>query len=466
MWTFGFLTSIKQFTSTERCDIISNVKKRLLATIAICLTAASAFPSAMNVYALSSRAADGGYPADFTQTQTFEALSDFAVGGEDGYAFADGNNLYVIDDGVRTSYRMATAVTAVDYADGEFYYSVAGNPSFVYLLPESQQLLPGNVSEHVMQSLEPRFSHGDYSYNLSGGKIIIWDGNESVITLEGPFSNLKLYGDDLYAIKDNKLSKITDKAEELDSKIYDYTDYSPSADVKSAEAKEILKEYSSSPKLVTLTGNSHMTPVDLDDVAGENFVPSGDTRPTVEGENALLLCKTDKVAVISIRGDAYILNPDCVKDYIGTSGITETADGRQASVKVSDGHIYALPYISAATVLEGANLTGGEHITVESKLTSGQFEYGGFYKISTPDGKTGYVPVGYVSEFNFSENPPEKIDDPSPQNEDMIKTVALVLVVVALVLVAVGYLAYVGTSDKKKKNKKRKDEQENEEDKS
>ena len=58
-----------------------------------------------------------------------------------------------------------------------------------------------------------------------------------------------------------------------------------------------------------------------------------------------------------------------------------------------------------------------------------------------------------MSTFTFNEEPPQTTPDPDATFDDVVKPVVLILIVILLIAIAVGYIVYVGTSDKRKSKK-------------
>ncbi len=422
---------------------------------AVCFTAAG---GSLNVFADTNNKTV--YPeSTFIQhaNDQLNAVTDYAAYGEI-YAFADGNRITVIESENRTVYEIGSEVRALD-CDGEvFYYKDGAGKAFS--LPQKTP-----AEDYVFTYSDGYAKTDDGEYKLVEGKIGYCPKNSlqyEELTAEGQFSNLKVYDNVAYALNDNKLYKILKT--ELQHVNPAYTDFSAASKIYIGDTAEKLKTCNTEkPNFVTLKGGAYLTNVDLDDISGDYFKTGntykvGDGDGLAAGKEALLLCRTGEngeVSIVMLGGQCYILNS--VNAVAAENSALITTDEATATVSIAKGYAYSSPYVCNGTKL--FELKSGEAVKVIGKVlkTSAAELVRDFYKIEyineNDEKLTGYVPFGYISQFNYSEDQPSKTEDPDYNTSDAVKTVVLVLVIVALALIAVGYMTFVMTSGKVKKTK-------------
>lgn len=396
---------------------------------------------------------DTHYPESFTRKLEFTALADYAV-GNGAYAFAEGNVVKVVENRTLTQYSFDFNVTALDFADGVFYYRDGNNA--VYSLPDS------TPSSHEFKT-DINIISGNYHYFINDYGVNIVDtnkpANEPGVTL-ADYSNLKQFDDNVYAVCDNALYTLNGV---LTTKItLEYIDYSSAQEIYVGDtAAELRNDRNDIVKIATIRSSTadglpvYMTEIDLSELSEKFSVGAtlcvGDENAPAGGEKALLLCETGNSYIIAIGSTAYII-ANTGADITNSTLSTPSYNSATLSVGGS-AYAYYSPYINTNT--QASLLTTGKNVTVLGMADKTAFPFlaYNFYVISYTEGEqtvTGYVPEGYLSEFTFIEREPQTTKDPDYSEDDLVKTVVLILIVIVLVMIALGYLIFVATSSKRK----------------
>lgn len=438
------------------------MKKQIAITISSVLTAAAL----LCPYGLTAFADETTAETSTVYPETFEAgiITDYAVGGEN-FAFSTDKKIAVFGGELPVYYELGVEISALDYNKDGGYFCYKTTGGIVYDLN-------GNTIQYEIKATKlPVTPDGSgYSYTLQDGNIKIWDGTE--YTIEGDFSNLKVYGNIVYAMNGNTLNKITppQTAEPL---CYEIADFSPSAEIAVGKTVEALDNYNlGKPHFTALENGEYLTEVKLD---GENFDKTkikaedffkvgrtfkvGEENGFTANMSALVLCETGNAHIITL-GDKYYLK------LAKTAVAREFSDPEfvTAQINVPSDYIYSSPNLGDAVKLR--KVSWGESVKISGKLLkSASPELPcDFYKIALTDANgnvlkdengaeiTGYAPCSFVFEKKQTDTD-GKTEDPSPSTDNNVKTVVLVLIVVVLVLIALGYITFVFTSDKKRKKK-------------
>ncbi len=391
------------------------------------------------------------YPedGDFIKPLTFGALSDYAV-NEERYAFAEKNAVTVYDGGNVEKFEFESDIISLDCSDGVFYCS---NGETVYSLPSKEE------SDYEMKNAVTAIDVGDYNYRLTDKTLKIADyAADTVHTPEGEFSNLKLFGEKVYALSDGKVCLFTGETYTVIS--LTYYDYTVTQEIAVGNTASALINYKSL-EFVTVTEGAHMTRIDLTEIDGEYF-QTGETQTAGALVTALLLCRTGNAAVIAIGDDSYLVHESNVK----TASVQCVSPAEFENATITGNNIYSSPYVIVGT--PAMSDATGTIVKVVGKL-----EYEGvlgsvFYEVryTTKNGsiKTGFVADGLLTEYIIEDNKdPSVVPDPDYTEGNNTKTVLLIFAVVILVLAAVAYLAYVGTKSGKKSKKKSKEKDKPEE---
>lgn len=438
------------------------MKKQIAITISSALTAAALLGGG----SISAFADNANAGVSTFYPETFEAgiITDYAVHGEN-FAFATDKKIAVYGGELPVYYEFGVEISALDYyEDGNcFCYKTSGG--IVYDME-------GNTLTREIKPTQLPVTPDDsgYSFTLQDGDIKIWDGTEYII--EGDFSNLKVYGNIVYAMNGNVLNKITppQTAEPIN---YEVADFSPSFKIAIGKTVEALNSYNvEKPHFTTLENGEYLTEVKLDSenfdktqVKAEDFFKVGRTFKVGEEKgftadmSAAVLCETGNAHIIALNGKYYL-------KLAKTAVTREFTDPEfvSAQINVPSDYIYSSPNLCDAAKLR--KVSWGESVKVLGKLlksTSPEIPCD-FYKIALTDAEgnilknesgaevIGYAPCSFVFEKKET-NTDNKNEDPAPSTSNNVKTVVLVLIVVVLVLVALGYITFVFTSDKKRKKK-------------
>jgi hypothetical protein len=381
------------------------------------------------------------YPEDdeFTKTLTFSALSDYAVDGN-RYAFAEGNQIFVCENATLESYTLSDTVLSLDTDGGEFFYSTKSG---------TYKLFDNSVCEHEFQyTTDTTLSGFNYYFDDDGLLTIYNKANKSAQTLEGTFSNLKVYSQTIYAMSDNVLYSFD--GFEKSAVVLQYADYTATVDIFSGTIKDGLKDYKLT--FVTLDAGTYVTEINLKNIGDTiNSDGTAKTLKTSEKQTALLLCYSGNAAVISVGDTSYIT----LKSKVKESTFAYADDCEYSYATVTSNRIYASPFVVDGTAaLDNAQ---GLTVKVKNKLSYENVLGYTFYEVEYTDGdttKTGYVAKGFLTEYIFEDNEePTEVPDKNYSESNDVKTVLLVLGVVILVLIAVAYIGFVITRQKNREAK-------------
>lgn len=404
---------------------------------------------------ISANAAVGGtiYPEDseFIKELSLSSLNDYAIG--DGlFAFADGEYVKVYDDGNYSEYAFIGDVTAVDIDEDGVVYCRS---------EEKTYSLPGQTECEYdeFDSKVNRLLCGDYLYNVLEGKLYV----SYLLTPEAPpavysgkYSNLKQYGDKVYAINGNSLYAFNgSQGEEV---VLEYAVDKADLKITIGQASSSLKEYSEV-RFVEIEEGAFMTEVDLEKLDGEYFVPLNIVKAE-KGTYALLLSYSGNAAIVSIKNTGYVVAQSKVKEIT----IDPTTENPYKNAQMIGGKIYASPFVASGTVANSE--AAGLIVKVLHKLDYESILECPFYEVEYQYGEKtvkGYVAEGFLSSVLIKDdNPPKEISDPDYSDDSDTKTILIIFAVVVLVLAAIAYIAHVSSKGKKKGKKKKETESEEE----
>ncbi|MDE7440077.1 MAG: hypothetical protein K2N23_06195, partial [Clostridia bacterium] len=383
---------------------------------------------------------------------------------DDLYAFADGRTVKVFQDGEYYERNFDHDVTDLDIKESKIYCGCADDKA--YTIPEKTEC------EYEFLQKRTRLEYNDYYYNSVGGKLYIsnlLDPEASPTSYDGEYTDIKLYGGKVYAIKENSLYEFTgaeckDLGPEL--KYLDYSVADPDK-ISIGQARVALQTYPEI-KFVEIQAGSFITAIGLtsEKLSGSHFLPPDDfngnvTQKTDETMTALLLCYTDNAAIVSIGKTGYIVLKTKVSEI--QVDFSKQSEFEKAQIIIG-GNIYISPYTGGTIYSPNAT---GENVTVINKLVYEDVLETVFYEVEYTSGEKtvrGYVAEGFLSPtIIFGDNvKPNEIPDPNYSDSSDTKTILIILAVVLLVLAAIGYISHVSAKGKKKGKKKSKDK-ENEE---
>lgn len=399
---------------------------------------------------ITANAANGGtiYPEDdeFIKTLTLPSLTDYAVEGE-LYAFTDGADVKVYNDGEYYEYRFENAVTNVDINEGVIYCGVGEK---AYTVPEQTEC------EYTFPAKTDELTYNGYYYFIDGEGINVFDKtSKTTTTFEGEYVNIKQDGEKVYAVSGNTLYSFT--GAERSEVVLKYADYAATHQILIGQARTALQTYSEA-RFVQIAQGSFMTEIDLEKLDGVYFTPVKTVRAE-ENATALLLCESGTAAIVSIGNTGYIL----LKSKISETDVDFSTENK-FNAQMIGGKIYASPYIASGTELK-LNATG-INVKVLRKLEDTRAENekileSVFYEIEYGTGSEsvkGYVAEGFLSQVMIDDNKtPTEIVDPEYSEKNDTKTILIIFAVVLLVLAAIGYITHVSSRGKKKSKKKSKD---------
>ena len=400
-------------------------------------------------------ATDEVYPendGDFISPLTFTSLTDYAIEDE-LFAFADGNTLKVLNGNSYDSYDVEGAFTNVEIKDGEIY-CLLDNTERQLVIGEGENYSFKVTEERVCDFKEPVNSLYDkvsclYFTNENG--LNIFDSStQKTTTYEGEYSNLKIYGDKVYAMKENSLYSFT--GVEIAEVKPEYAVKPKNIHIEIGQASSSLKKYASV-QFVEIGVGTVMTEVDLDEVSGEYFNALNVVK-TNEKTVALLLSSSNDLAIVSIKDKAYaILKPT---EKMRNITVNYTSDIPFDTAQISGGSIYASPFVAKGVEAFSFLSAAGIKVSVLNKIESEMLECV-FYEVEYSFGEskiTGYVAEGLLTpEIREDFEDPDLVNDPHYSDKSDTKTILIILAVVVLVLAVILYVSHV-SAKKKKKNKK------------
>lgn len=393
-------------------------------------------------------AADGGtiYPEDeeFIKTLELTSLTDYAV-GDDFYAFADGKSVKVYSDGNYKEYAFENSVISVDIKEGVIYCGCSNEKA--YTIPDQKDC------EYAFPETKTELLFNGFYYFIDENGINVFDKKNN-ITFDGEYSNIKNFGEKVYAVKENKLYCFT--GVECAEVVLEYADYSATREITIGQARTALKSYSEA-KFVEIAAGASMTAVDLEQVDGQYFIPVSTTKAE-SNITALLLCYSGNAAIVTVKDTAYVL----LKNKVTETQLNCSTEIPFENAQMLGGRIYASPYVVSGTVSssEATNIK----VKVTDRLENADILGSVFYEVEyTVDGKTekGYVAEGFLSKLIIEDDKdPTEVKDPEYSDSNDTKTILIIFAVVLLVLAAVGYVSYVSSKSKKKAKNKNKDKDE------
>ena len=428
------------------------MKKFCLLTISLCI--AAAITVAPLTASAAERAGLTDYPDILSEPLEFEELLDYAV-GEDSFAFADKNKIILWNfDELTTEYIFESPISALDYEDGNYYYSTGTS---VYILPGTNNDLPGDLTTHDFT--EPsEYRLGDYLYAYDDDNVFYVSHIPSRKQTEfKEYGNVKLYNETLYVVKNNELYKIID--DQIEKQSFIYSNFNLLTQILVGDAVDQLSRFSDKPQIVYIKEESNLTEFKLSDLNDDSLFypvtePRLKTNSNISGP-ALLLCETGNTYVVAIGEKTYLMNKN---SSLGSFDIySQQLENATVTVNAED-WAHSLPFMSNATRLFEISPTDDIKVIAFYSVESEPELAHDFYLIekTLSDGTVvyGYVSTEFLNlEFpKFDEGGSTVLPDPDPHNDNYIRTVILVLIVIILILIAAGYITWVSTSGKKRPN--------------
>lgn len=406
------------------------------------------------------------YPTEFETAPSFSNLQDYAVGNGE-ILFLENNKISKYGgERVVTYANPQDPVQRLYFEGGEFYYGTDDGKT--YALKNFYDKQNTEIADFTSTTeTEDILLSNKYNYFINNGDYYFLDKNtpsEPSVLLTG-YTNLKRYGETVYAVKENVLYTLNG----TEGTVVKVKNFDITKDIKVGNAYTELKASAEQdPQFVRLTNGAYMTEVDLDKLTenseyfienedGEDTGTAGKTVQVNTGETptALLLYtagnKDAGISVIAVNGKTYLIHP---KDTAAKT-VHPYKDSEFTEGTATEGFIYSAPYESKGTRI--TNLPYGTTLKILKeikKADNAELDHDFYYVEYKVDEETtvkGYVRFGLLSTYTFNEAPPTETPDPEETYEDLIKPVVLILLVILLIAIAAGYLIYVGTSDKRKK---------------
>ena len=439
------------FTLIKWCGIILVVKRLALLTIPL------AFAFAFGGVTASAAVNEPVYPErdeDFIRPLHFTSLNDYAVKDE-LFVFADGNSVKILDGNNYDKYDFDSEFTAVEIENGTIYCLSQGK---AYYLNFEKDGNPFDEIEHPFPAKADEITHNGCYYFIDGDGLNIFNrSSKENLIYYGEYSNLKLCGDKVYAMKENSLYALTDT--QCEKVVLEYEVSAKNIKIEIGQAVTALKQYSEV-QFVKVGQGTVMTEVNLDNLeTRDGCFETSKIIKAKENEQAILLCSLNDFAIVAISGNSYaVLNPT---EKITPTANNEYATETQFDAQVTGGNIYASPFIADGTSTLPNAL--GVKVTVIRKIESEIFG-GTFYEVEYQHGEktgTGYVKEGFLTPpiredvFDQTNHPDQHYSESSNT-----KTILIILAVIVLLLIAVVYVSYVSTKGKNKKKKKTDDQEE------
>lgn len=437
------------------------MKARNFAKFAVAAACAVAIIPSTAVYA-----ADGVtvYPDTFVLNlnEQIGGLTDYAVDGNK-IALASNTTVYLLsgENGERKmEYKQTDSIEKIDYAEGKLYIKLWTGNTYEY----SDLTTP---VEHEFPAVEYSKATGNVRYNLnnSGELTYLNTSTGDDAQMGGGFSNLKMYGETVYAVKENRPYALNGRvAEAIDLSYFDFT---RADNIYSGTARTSLKAANYAVKTAMIKGGVYYTQIDLS-ATGELFKQIR-TQKTDGDKPCLVLCESGNASIVVTNDGCYILKTENALTEIPYNtpynDWPQNAAGKKWAYAVEDANVYSSPYMSEATKI-GRIKSGAENpVTVTEKFTL-DFMSTVFYRISYTDedgnAASGFVAGNFLTQFDYAGedlNPTEGGDREFSYKNNVL-TVVLIVVIVALVIAAVMYLSLAEARKNRNKKKIKEDEDE------
>ena len=444
------------------------MKKILSITTSLCAAVcALSFGGAAAAFAETGEGADptpGGsqyYPTTFETVPEFDSLDDYAVGGGKTL-FLQNNVIYEYGGESTKRYPdkdngetgINKTITDIYFSDGEFYYRTDDDKYYALKNFHDAATPDKNPPIEFTSTTETDKITQDGVYYYYDSDVIYVLKDHVDTPLEG-FSNLKLYGETVYAVKENVLYTLNGTS----STPVKIENFEITKDITVGNAlKKLASSADEEPSFVLLSKDAYMTEVDLDKVTEHTaYFTTGKTVKvdTSKTPTALLLYKAgnneEGIAIIAVNGRTYLIHPKAVTEKT----VYPFKDSEFNKGTATEGYIYSAPYESKGTRIislpYGTSVTILKEIKIEGNAELNHDFYYVEYEVDEETTVKGYVRFGLLSTYTFNEDPPVETPDPDETYEDLVKPVILILIVLLLIAIAAGYLIFVGTSDKRKK---------------
>lgn len=432
------------------------------------------------------------YP-DFVSKLDIGEISCYAV-GENSFAFAAGEFLYVYDGGTRSlksdaegaayyeyeggvmdgasdeniyACEHTSTILTMCYSGGTLYFTDATGAAYTYAAG-SHEAAPFTPAEGaglpsgLLPVSYPVTANGLSYYVRSGGVLSIGDGMAYATFEDGAYSQVKVQNGSVYALRDGSLCIIEGRAlaDITTPKAINflYTDITHGETIAIGDCAKLLKQ-TSDIRFAIVPAGQYVTEIDLTRLSGQYFVTGKEgTFRTQTNSYAIVLCSAGGADIIAIGDKAYITSPLGAK----INAVTSNAPFDGAQLNYTAG-LYSAPYMSEATLL--SNLETGTTVRVlyavnaANQSSAGESLTADFCRVqyTAQDGTVteGYIATSFLTAYDFSGEDGEFTEPTEPEDyteDNVILTVVLIIVIVVLVIAGVAYLAYFSGAGKRKKN--------------
>ena len=407
---------------------------------------------------------DGKFVKPFERDLSFEnSPSDYAIHGDD-YAFAYSTTVYVLttnesDERQLMPHVHTSEVRDIDFdANGTLYYRDLLGATFTVTYSGESAKATAYEGEYTFQSKDKsKIDISDevfYSLNKTNGELNYWNDGVPTPVDEG-FSVLKTYDGEIYALKDNRPYKITErKATEL-SLAYINTD--GAKNIATGDTATKLKQVASTVKIARIKSGSYYTQINMDEI-GDTFTVDerGGTQKAIGNRSCLVLCESGNASIISMGSDCFITATENLED----DGICQSNTDGKTYYSLIDVGVYSSPFMSAGTRIATLK-SGAEHpVKVLERFIHTVFDTE-FCKVSyEEDGKTvtGFIASNFLNVYNFSaeDKKPSEGGDEEFDYGTNVTSVVLAIIIVALVIIAILYVSLISAKGKGKSKKAKK----------
>lgn len=416
------------------------------------------------------------YPQNFDRTLTFETpVRDFAVNG-DTFVFAYSTSFYVLytnaeGERQRLPFPHTSEVSAVDYDDnGNLYFKDVTNVTYCFNgfdptkpFDFTDAITVENYEFRDATSYSPLYVSGEtvYYQRKADGKLLYTENGIDYTVGEGNFTLLKKYGDEIYAVKDNRPYKLSGSS--LSDCSMKYTDFESAKKISVVDVQSKLKNLNERVGTYEITDKSYYTKINKNSLATGGYFNVESTMRANGNTTCMAVYASgtgdDDLAVVTIGSEMYIT---AYGNLVRQSDMQSNTDGKKYYA-LSEVGIYSSPFMSESTKISTLKcdkdysvivLERYEHAVLSDKFCKISFEDNG-------ETKVGFVAANYLTEYDFAaeDNEGEEKGDEHIYDTN-VSSVILAIVIVALVIIAVLYVALISSKKDKNKGKKQKKERE------
>lgn len=453
----------------------------LITTLAVTAT----LGGAAAVYAEDASDSGLSYPSFVSQLSDI-SVSSYAVYG-DTFALASTYTLYIYTGGTQAasnggykysggtleSYSSYFAITDLSYDSDGTLHLYDGTYTYTY---SDGSVTQDSADFSKLFKYANVYTSGDADfviYTIKNNILYVinpGNGNSEVKSFNGSLYSMLKQADDgtIYVIRGGKLCIVegsTSTEAPVKELTFEYTDLSYGEKIEIGDCAELLQTTETSDKYVIVPKEQYVTRIDLSDLSGTYFktvtVDGVHTYKLESNMKAVLLCTSGSAMIVASGGEAYITTK-----VETTYSLTETEASFTDGQIVMEVGLYSSPYISEGTKI--ATLAEGTTVSVLYKLSAEidgeQILETDFYCVSYTNGKTltGYVATGFLSEYVYVTPSDDDLTNEwnsDYSEENVVFTVALVLVIVVLVIGGVVYIAYFSGSNRRNKKKPNADDE-------